>query len=292
MEVIYTCCAGLDVQQQIIVAYCITLGTTGEKCTKTRTFNNTTQDILTLSDWLSSNSVTHVALDNTGKFWKTVYNLLEPNFSVLAVNAQHFRDVPGRKTNIEDAAWIAELLRHGLAHSSFIQPLPQPDLRELTHHRYNLVLERASVVDNLFQVLESANVKLASVVSDIMQLSVRAMLVEIAKGETNFSTVADSVNSSLHQQQESHPTHFGRVREHHRFLISKFLHQLELLDKQINLFNTKIADYLQVQKSTANPQASGAIQPNEPATATTAQVVELFPNWEEVWISFLNDRKI
>ena len=132
MDVTYTHCAGLDVHKKSVVACCLTPGPDGKLVSETRTFGTMTQDLLALSDWLTEKGITHVAMEATAEFWKPVYNLLEANFVVLVVNAQHIKNVPGRKTDVKDAAWIADLLRHGLLRGSFIPPLPQRDLRDLT----------------------------------------------------------------------------------------------------------------------------------------------------------------
>ena len=135
-----------------------------------------TVDLLALSDWLTSQQITHVAMESTGEFWKPIYNLLEGHFEILVVNAQHVKNVPGRKTDVKDAAWLADLLRHGLLRGSFIPPQPQRDLRDLTRQRTNLVQDRATVVNRLQKVLEWANLKLTAVATDVTGVSARAML--------------------------------------------------------------------------------------------------------------------
>jgi len=156
MDVTYTHCAGLDVHKKTVVACCITPGIKGEKQLEIRTFGTMTADLLALSDWLTTKAVTHVAMESTGEFWKPVYNILEGNFELLVVNAKHIKNVPGRKTDVKDAEWIADLLRHGLLRGSFIPPQAQRDLRDLTRQRTNLVQDRATVVNRLQKVLEWA----------------------------------------------------------------------------------------------------------------------------------------
>src|SRR4028119_215145 len=148
-----------------------------------------TQDLLRLSDWLSSLGITHVAMEATREFWKPVYTLLEATFTDIVANAHHMKTVPGRKTDVKDAEWIAELLRHGLLRASFIPPLPQRDLRDLTRQRTNLVQDRATVVNRLQKVLEWANLKLSSVATDITGVSARAMLEGIIGGEGDPAAV-------------------------------------------------------------------------------------------------------
>jgi transposase len=176
MQVTFTHCAGLDVHKKSVVVCTLTPGAAGEVVSEIRTFGTMTQDLLALSDYLTSKGITHVAMEATAEFWKPVYNLLEASFVVLVVNAQHIKNVPGRKTDVKDAAWIADLLRHGLLRGSFIPPLPQRDLRDLTRQRTNLIQQRAMVVNHLQKVLEWANLKLSAVASNVAGVSARAML--------------------------------------------------------------------------------------------------------------------
>ena len=290
MEVIHPHCAGLDVQKKTVCACCIKPGAKGEKTSQIRNFNNTIQDLLALSDWLGSNSITHVALDITEEDWKTIYHLLEANFNVLVVNAQRIKDVPGRNTQIPDAEWMAELLRHGLVRNSFIHPVPQRDLRDLIRHRHYLVQERASVVNCLYIVLESANVKLFSQVSDVMHISARKMLEAIAQGENPLYDVTDLAKISLSQQQQSEQAYFRQVRSHHRFLITNYLNHIDFIDQQISVFNTEIAEYIQTKINRIAIQNSNQnqIQPTtQPNTST-----QLIPNWEEALAAFLNGKRV
>jgi transposase len=149
MEITYSCCAGIDVHKKLVVASCLWSTENGKLTKETRSFGTTTQELLLLSSWLSSLGITHVAMESTGEYWKPIYNILESSFEVMVVNAQHIKNVPGRKTDVKDAEWIAELLRHGLLTGSFIPPLPQRDLRDLTRQRTNLVRERAQHLTHL-----------------------------------------------------------------------------------------------------------------------------------------------
>src|SRR5215468_5995169 len=183
MDVIYPRCCGLDVHKKTVVACCI-LSTEGPQPVKeTRTFRTMTTDLLALADWLQEKGCTHVAMESTGVYWRPVYNVLEGQCELLVVNAQDIKAVPGRKTDVKDAAWIAELLRHGLLRGSFIPSKPQRQLRELTRYRSTLVQEHARTLNRLQAVLEDANLKLASVVTDISGVSARAMLAAILAGE-------------------------------------------------------------------------------------------------------------
>ena len=167
MEILYSHVAGVDVHKKTVVVCCRTPDAKGRLHKQTRTFTTMTADLLALSAWLTSLEITHVAMESTGEFWKPLYNLLEGSFIVLVVNAQHVKQVPGRKTDVKDAEWLAELLAYGLLRGSFIPPLPQRDLRDLTRQRTNLVRERATVVNRLHKVLEWANLKVASVATNL-----------------------------------------------------------------------------------------------------------------------------
>ena len=147
MELIYTHVAGLDVHKKTVVACGFTPGSKGKPQQEIRTFGTMTQDLLALADWLTTQGITHVAMESTGEYWKPVYNLLEASFTVLVVNAQHIKTVPGRKTDVKDAEWVADFLRHGLLKASFTPPLPHRALRDLTRQRTNLVQDRARVVN-------------------------------------------------------------------------------------------------------------------------------------------------
>jgi len=168
MRIIYQNIAGLDVHKKSVVAAIIVQRADGLWYQERRTFGTMSADLLSLSDWLMENVVTHVAMESTGEYWKPVFNILENNFEVILVNAQHLSKVPGRKTDQSDAEWIAELLQHGLLKASFIPPVGQRELRELTRFRATFVRERATLINRVQKVLESANIKLASVASDVL----------------------------------------------------------------------------------------------------------------------------
>jgi transposase len=202
MDVLYPVCAGLDVHKKLVVACVCSSHAVGHLRKEVRTFSTMTVDILALAAWLTACGVTHVAMESTGEYWKPIYQLLEGSFTLLVVNAQHIKAVPGRKTDVKDAEWIADLLRHGLLQASFIPPQAQRDLRDLTRQRTNLIADRGTVVKRLQKVLEWSNIKLASVVSDVMGLSARAMLEAIVHGEANALVLASLAK--------------GRLREAHR----------------------------------------------------------------------------
>ena len=149
MQVVYERCCGLDIHKKLVVACLIVLAANGQRHKEIRTFRTITQDLLLLKDWLAAAGCTHLAMESTGVYWKPIFNLLEGDFELLVVNAQHIKAVPGRKTDVRDAEWIADLVQHGLLKGSFIPPTPQRELRDLTRHRTSLVQDRARVVNRL-----------------------------------------------------------------------------------------------------------------------------------------------
>lgn len=237
--------AGLDVHKKTVVACTITVDAHGEIHEQTQTFPTMTTDLLALADWLGSQGVSDVAMESTGEFWKPIYNLLEGNFTVLLVNAQHIKTVPGRKTDVCDAAWIAQLLRMGLLRGSFIPPLAQRDLRDLTRKRTSQVQRKAQVVNELPKVLEWANVKLSGVATDIQGVSARAMLAGIVAGQTDTAALADLGRGRLRAKRaQLEQALHGRVRDHHRFMLGQHLTELDFLDEQIVQYTEQIAQHL------------------------------------------------
>jgi transposase len=263
MDVTYAHCAGLDVHKKTVVACVLTPGTGAEPHRETRTFATMTADLLALSDWLSATGVTHVAMESTGEYWKPVYNLLESSFTLLVVNAHHLKTVPGRKTDVSDAAWIADLLRHGLLRGSFIPPLPQRDLRDLTRQRTSLVQERATVVNMLQKVLEWANLKLAGVATNVTGVSARAMLEAILAGESDPTALAELAQGRLRTKRAVlEQALAGRVRDHHRFMLSAHLTHLDFLDEQIAHYDERIRLHL---ASALGPPPDAPVSPKPDA---------------------------
>jgi transposase len=243
MEVVYTRCAGLDVHKKTVVA-CVIAATAKGGPHETRTFGTMTADLLQLSDWLQSHQVTHVAMESTGEYWKPIFNILEGNFEVLLVNAQHIKAVPGRKTDVSDAEWIADLLRHGLLRASFIPPVEQRDLRDLTRHRSNFVRERTNLINRVQKTLEGANIKLASVASDVMGVSGRAILTALIEGQTDAQTMAELSKGRLRSKRDQLTKALeGRVKPHHRFVLTELLCQIDSVDETIARFDDEIAKY-------------------------------------------------
>lgn len=246
MEVIHTHCAGLDVHKKSVVASIIVPKESSGLYRETRTFETMTSGLLALSDWLMEHNVTHAAMESTGEYWKPIYNILEHGFKILLVNAQHIKAVPGRKTDVKDAEWIAELLRFGLLKASFVPPQGQRELRELTRFRSTFIQERATVVNRLQKVLESANIKLASVASDVNGVSGKAILKAIVEGTSEPEKMAELARGRLKQKRELLVRSLeGRVKPHHRFLLSELLCQLDALDESIGRFDQKIKEYCQ-----------------------------------------------
>lgn len=244
MDIVHTHCAGLDVHKKTVVACVITPKAPGGWQKEIRTFETMTADLLVLSDWLQGLGVTQVAMESTGEYWKPVFNILEGNFEVLLINAQHIKAVPGRKTDVKDAEWIADLLQHGLVRGSFIPPEPQRELRELTRHRANFIRERATVVNRVQKVLEGANIKLASVASNVLGVSGRAILDALVEGQSDPATMAELAQGSLRTKREQLTKALeGRMKPHHRFVLTELLCQIDNLDETITHFDEQIKTY-------------------------------------------------
>jgi transposase len=244
MDVVHTHCTGLDVHKKTVVAAIIVPDGQGGLRKEVRTFGTMTADLLALSDWLLGLGVTDVAMESTGEYWKPIYNILEENFEVLLANAQHVKKVPGRKTDVSDAEWIADLLRHGLLRGSFIPPEGQRELRELTRHRTNFVRERATLVNRVQKTLESANIKLASVATNVMGVSGRAILEAIIAGSASSTEMAELAKGRLREKRgQLDRALAGRVKPHHRFVLSELLCQIDSLDETIARFDAEIEKY-------------------------------------------------
>lgn len=249
MEVLYPRCCGLDIHKKTVVA-CLMTTEEGQQPVKViRTFRTMTVDLLALVDWLHTAACTHVAMESTGVYWRPIYNLLEGLFELLVVNAQHLKAVPGRKTDVKDAEWIAELLRHGLLRASFIPSKPQRQLRELTRHRTTLVQDRARVINRLQAVLEDANIKLAAVVTDIRGVSARAMLEALIAGQRDVDALIDLARGRLRtKRNELAEALQGYFTAHHSFLVTEYLSQIDYLDDAIDRVNAMIAQHLEAEQ--------------------------------------------
>jgi transposase len=243
MEPIYTSCCGLDVHKRSIQACVRRLREDGSIHQETRTFGTMTRDILEMADWLAAEEVTYVAMESTGVYWKPIYNLLEGRFTLLLVNAKHVKHVPGRKTDVKDCQWLAQLLQAGLLRGSFIPERPQRELRDLTRHRTQLVSEKTRAANRIQKVLEDANIKLASVATDILGASGRDMLRALIHGETDSQKMAELARRQLRSKiPELRPALEGKVTEHHRFMLKGFMDHLEWLEHQIEQFSRRIEE--------------------------------------------------
>jgi transposase len=246
MQILCERCCGLDVHKRLVVA-CVLIGPPGRPVEKEiRTFETMTGDLLELSDWLLSRGVTHIALESTGVYWKPIWNLLEDTFTLLLVNAQHVKAVPGRKTDVRDAEWLAELLRHGLLQGSFVPDRPQRELRELIRYRTSLVRERATVVNRIQKTLEGVNIKLASVATDILGKSGRQILEALTLGATDAPELAQLAQLARGRLRDKIPqlerALAGRFGPHQRFLLAEHLALLDALEASLERVSTEIAE--------------------------------------------------
>ncbi len=245
MDQLIARCAGLDVHKQTI-AVCLRLpGPSGERTQQVRTYGTTTAELLALRDWLAAHAVTHVAMESTGVYWKPVYYVLEDAFTLLVVNAAHMRNVPGRKTDVQDCAWIAQLLEHGLLRGSFVPPEPIRELRDLTRYRKSLIQERTREANRLHKVLEDAGVKLASVASDVLGVSGRAMLEALVAGTTDPEVLAELAKGRLRAKLPAlRQALAGRFRGHHAFLVSQLLAHLDYMEEAIDALSARLGEVL------------------------------------------------
>jgi transposase len=246
MQVVYERCCGLDIHKRSVVACLIVPGMPGSDKLpqkEIRTFGTMTEDLLGLSDWLLSNGVTHVAMESTGVFWKPIYNLLEGQFDLLLVNAAHIKAVPGRKTDVRDCEWIADLLRHGLLTSSFVPDRPQRELRELTRYRTQLIRERSTEVNRLQKTLEGANIKLSSVATDIMGVSGKHILSALIGGSTDEGAMAQLAKGRMREKiPQLQAALKGSFGPHQRFMLAHQLAMIEVLDTSIEGLSREIEE--------------------------------------------------
>lgn len=234
MDVIYPLCAGLDVHKQTVVA-CARIVTDGAPTQQVRTFDTTTSGLLALCDWLQTQGVQQVAMEATGVYWKPVWHVLEGHFELILANAAHVKNVPGRKTDVNDAVWLADLLAHGLIRASFVPPVAVQELRTLTRTRKQFVRERASHVQRIEKVLEDANVKITSMLSDIMGKSGRAVLQALIDGQSDPERLVSCIvgNRLKASRSELVQALRGCVSAHHRFMLRLHLEHIDALDQAI-----------------------------------------------------------
>lgn len=245
MQVLYARCAGLDVHKDVVVA-CVRIQEGANVRTAVQSFGATTMALLALNDWLNEQGVTHVAMEATGVYWKPVWHILEASFELVLANAMHVKNVPGRKTDVNDATWIADLLAHGLIRASFVPPTEIQDIRTLLRTRKQLVRERAQHVQRLQKVLEDANLKIASVVSDITGKSGRAILRALINGETSPEKLIAATTGRLRAKGDTlRDALHGRIRAPHRFLLKLHLEQIESLERTIAELDTEVGANLE-----------------------------------------------
>ncbi len=241
MEILFERCAGIDVHKRTVVVCRLTRDALGARLAETQTFGTTTGELLRLADWLTAGGCTHVGLESTGEYWKPVFNLLEGTCEVWWLNAAHIKAVPGRKTDVKDAQWIAELLAHGLVRPSFIPPRPQRELRDLTRYRTTFVRERATLVNRVHKALEGANLKLASVATDIMGVSGRAILAALLAGEADPAVLAELARGPLRKKRpQLEQALRGHLSPHQSFVLTELLAQIESVEETIARFTAQI----------------------------------------------------
>jgi transposase len=245
MDIVYETCAGLDVHKETVVVCVRRRDGKGKVQQETRTFSTMTSRLLDMGDWLAEQGVTQLAMESTGVYWKPIWNLLEDQFQILLVNAQHIKQVPGRKTDVKDAEWIAQLLQHGLLRGSFVPATPQRQLRELTRQRKQLIQAKSSVANRIQKVLEDANIKLGSVASDVLGVSGRCMLEAIIAGEDDPAKLADLARRKLRGKiPQLRLALQGRVTEHHRFLLRLLLDELQHMEALIERLSVRITEVM------------------------------------------------
>jgi transposase len=243
MEVKYERCCGIDVHKKTVVACVIVPGSDGQVLKVKQSFGTMQDELHDLAGWLKEQGVTTVAIESTGVYWKPVFNLLDGQFEILVVNPEHIKKLAGRKTDVADAEWIADLLRHGLLRGSFIPSALLRQLRDLTRYRTKLGDERSSEVNRVQKVLEDANIKMASVMSDVMGLSGRAILAQLVAGQTDPALLADLAQGKLRKKQDQlEKALAGTVNDHHRFLLAQHLSHIDYLDEAIEQLDQEIAD--------------------------------------------------
>ena len=243
MEVMHQRVAGLDVHKETVVA-CVRIMTGRRPTRECRTFTTTTQGLSELLAWLTAGRVTHVAMEATGVYWMPVWKILsEGGFTLIVANAAHIKQVPGRKTDMNDAMWIADLLACGLLKASFVPPEEIQELRSLTRTRKQLVREQTRHVQRIEKTLEEANIKLGAVLSDLMGASGRRMIEAMIAGERDPHRLAALAERSLKASPTAlHDALHGRLREHHRFLLQLHLRQWDALDAAIRQIDEQVAD--------------------------------------------------
>lgn len=270
MQVLYAKCAGLDVHKRTVVVCVLLTLADGQVIKHKQTFGTMTPDLLALADWLKGLGVTHGAMESTGPYWRPVYQLLEGLFTLLLINAGHIKRMPGRKTDMTDAEWIAELLRHGLLAPSFVPPRPQRELRELTRHRTNLMEKRGQAINELHRTLEGTNLKLTSVATDVTGVSATEMLQALLTGqETDPEVLAEMARGRLRQKIPLLKKALqGKIEEHQKLILTQLLADIDLFDEQVTEVSGIIA-----QRVSQNEELIGRLDEIPGVNRRTVEVV-------------------
>jgi len=243
MENVFPCCAGLDVHKESVEACVRRIEPNGRVHSETHHWGTMTGDLMAMADWMTAQGVTHVAMESTGVFWKPIYNILEGRFTMLLVNARHLKQVPGRKSDVRDCQWIAQLLQYGLLKASFIPPRSQRELRDLTRHRTQLVEVMARAANRIHKVLQDTNIKLSSVATDVLGASGRAMLEALITGEEDPVKLADLAQRKLRGKiPQLEKALEGHLTEHHRFMLKLLWKQLAQQEELIAELDRKIEE--------------------------------------------------
>jgi len=245
VQVIYERCAAIDVHKKTAVTTILISDADGSVQEQTQTFSSMTADLLALDDWLRIHRVEVIAMESTGVFWRPIFNLLEEGRTIILVNAQHMKAVPGRKTDVKDSQWLADLLRHGLLQASFIPPKPVRDLRDLMRYRKTLVQQRADEVNRLQKVLETANLKLASVATDVLGKSGRSMLDALLGGQNDPEILAELARGRMRSKiADLRKALDGRVHPHHQVLLTRILAHIDFLEESLAQLQKEMEQYL------------------------------------------------
>jgi transposase len=260
MDHLYPNCAGIDVHDKFLMVCRLHVDAQGQTHSQVRRFETMLDQLHMLARWLTETGTTHVVMESTGVLWQPVYNVLEDQFTVWLVNAKHVKNVPGRKTDVKDSEWLAQLLRAGLLKPSFIPDRPQRELRDLVRYRLNLVEDRTRTVNRMQKVLQDANIKLSSVATDLQGKSAQEMLAAIVQGEESPAQLADHAKRRMrHKIPELERALSGRVRDHHRFMLQQLLKQLAFVDEEIRVLEERIE-----QEVAARPPFAEAIPRLDP----------------------------
>jgi transposase len=245
MDTMYRCCAGLDVHKETVAACVRRVDASGRISKEVRTFGTTTGELLKLLDWLLARGAEAAAMESTGVFWKPIWNILEGSLELILVNARHIKNVPGRKTDVKDCDWIAQLLQHGLLRASFVPDRPQRDLRDLTRQRSQLTAEQSRVSNRIHKTLEDANIKLGSVATDILGVSGRQMIAALIGGQEDPNQLAELARRRLRNKlPQLREALRGHLTEHHRFMLGQLMDHLDYLDRQIAAFDQRIEELM------------------------------------------------